>query len=137
MSMFVFLAGFAKGPSLHYCYSSGTISAEMHGMFSELNTSEDICKDEVEDSCCNLTQLLKSFGNCCEDISLDVSVSEFSQNLQHYSPQIIFVALLNLVPAFVFNAFSFVWDLNIPLFDWSQFSIPDVPIFIKYSIFRI
>ena len=136
--MFVFLAGFAKGPSLHYCYLSGKISAELHGMFSY--EEEDACaKDEVkEDTCCAIANLSPLKGNCCEDFSLDVKLSDYSQNVNTYTPQTLFVAVFASNPLWFSSLLPIeeLFDAN-TYFDLDKNLVPRVPLFLKNSVFRI
>lgn len=138
LSMFVFLAGFAKGPSLHYCYLSGKISAELHGMFSY--EEEDACaKDKVkEDTCCAIANLSPLKGNCCEDFSLDVKLSDYSQNVNTYTPQTLFVAVFASNPYWFSSILPIeeLLDAN-TYFDLGKILVPSVPLFLKNSVFRI
>lgn len=138
LSMFVFLAGFAKGPSLHYCYLSGNISAELHGMFTD--AGEDACAEEKvkEDTCCSISSLSPLKGNCCEDFTLNVKVSEYSQNLSHYTPLNVFVAIFATTPywfEFIIPFELIAESVSFALDDWEPST--NIPLFIKNSVFRI
>lgn len=136
--MFVFLAGFAKGPSLHYCYLSGKISAELHGMFSY--QEEDACSKESikEDTCCAIAKLSPLKGNCCEDFALDVKLSDYSQNLNSYTPQALFVAVFATNP-FWFSSVLPIDDLRDAKthFYLDKVVLSSVPLFLKNAVFRI
>lgn len=135
LALFIFLAGFAKGPRLHYCFSSHTLSAQLYAD-SEI---EDPCLPEAEESgCCVLKSELEKENNCCEDFDIDVEVSEYSGNGGlTYSFGLNFVALSASFQNHIFRIVPLQIQPVLPTYYSHHFAYSGVPIYIKNAIFRI
>lgn len=144
MSFLLFLSGFSNGPALHYCYSSGTLRADLMRVLSDRQTFESQCGMERKPaaSCC-ASLADESAGdthNCCDDFELKIELRDYSlQQLANPLPSPAWIQLFAVPFLHVFSALlpAETARENYSYFDPGLLRSGTLPLFIQYAVFRI